>query len=121
MEISGKIIQSLPEQSGNGRNGVWKKKDYILETEGNYPKKVCITVWGEKIEQFNMQEGDQVNLGIEIESREFNGKWYTDVKAWKLDKASGSSSSSSTKVGGHSLTPDVSTFSEESGDDILPF
>lgn len=119
MEISGKIIQSLPEQSGNGRNGVWKKKDYILETEGNYPKKVCITVWGEKIEQFNMQEGDQVNLGIEIESREFNGKWYTDVKAWKLDKASGTSSSS--KVGGHSLTPDVSTFSEESGEDILPF
>jgi hypothetical protein len=118
MEISGKIVQALPEQSGNGRNGVWKKKDYILETEGNYPKKVCVTVWGEKIDQFNMQEGDQVTVGIEIESREYNGRWYTDVKAWKLDKVGGGSSTGSSKP---SSKPDVTTFSEESGDDVLPF
>ncbi len=118
MEISGKIIQALPEQSGNGRNGVWKKKDYILETEGNYPKKVCLTVWGDKIDQFNMQEGDQVNAGIEIESREYNGKWYTDVKAWKVDKAQGGNASNPNQPG---AKPDVSTFSEDSGDDVLPF
>ncbi len=118
MEISGKIIQAMPEQSGNGRNGVWKKKDYILETEGNYPKKVCITVWGDKIDQFNMQEGMQVNVGVEIESREYNGKWYTDVKAWKLDKRAGGNAPNSVQ---QNQTPDVSTFSEDSGDDVLPF
>ncbi len=116
MEINGKIVQVLGELTGNGRNGVWKKRDYILETKGQYPKKVCITVWGDKIDQFGMQEGDEVSLGIEIESREYNGRWYTDVKAWKAEKQGSSSDS-----GAEARIPDVSTFSEDSGDDILPF
>nr|MBI1228977.1 DUF3127 domain-containing protein [Cytophagales bacterium] len=117
MEITGKIIQVQEEQSGNGRNGVWRKKDYILETGGQYPKKVCLTVWGEKIDQFNMQPGDQVNAGIEIESREFNGRWYTDVKVWKVTK-DGHGSGPTSAVGS---PPDVTTFHDEGGDDILPF
>ncbi|MFC4874073.1 DUF3127 domain-containing protein [Negadavirga shengliensis] len=117
MEISGKIIQALPEQSGNGRNGVWKKRDYILETTGQYPKKVCLTVWGDKIDQFAMQEGEDVTASIEIESREFNGRWYTDVKVWKVAK-SGASPQASEKG---SPVPDVTSFSEENEGDILPF
>lgn len=117
MEINGKIVQVLGELSGSGRNGIWKKRDYILETKGQYPKKVCVTVWGDKIDQFAMQEGDEVNLSIEIESREYKGRWYTDVKAWKVEKhgAGGSSESNNAKI------PDISTFNEEDGDDILPF
>ena len=87
MEISGKVINLLPEQSGNGKNGVWRKRDFILETtSAKYPKKVCISVWGDKIDQFNVREGQTVTASIEVESREFNGKWYTDVKAWKVEK-----------------------------------
>ena len=115
MEIIGKIIQVLEEQSGSGRNGVWKKRDYILETKSQYPKKVCLTVWGDKIDQFGMQSGDEVSVGIEIESREYNGRWYTDVKAWKVDKTGGNASPVAANI------PDVTTFNEESGDDILPF
>jgi len=118
MEINGKIIQVLEEQSGNGRNGVWKKRDYILETKSQYPKKVCLTVWGDKIDQFGMQSGDEVNVGIEIESREYNGRWYTDVKAWKVDKLGGNASTANHASGN---VPDVTTFNEEGGDDILPF
>ncbi|MDO9551633.1 DUF3127 domain-containing protein [Rhodonellum sp.] len=118
MEINGKIVQVLAEQSGNGRNGVWRKKEYILETGGNYPKKVCFTVWGDKIDQFNLQEGNQVNVGIELESREYNGKWYSDIKAWKVDKQGESGAASESKS---ASMPDVSTFSEEGGDDVLPF
>src|SRR5690606_28524419 len=118
MEINGKIIQVLEEQSGNGRNGVWKKRDYILETKSQYPKKVCLTVWGDKIDQFGMQSGDEVNVGIEIESREYNGRWYTDVKAWKVDKLGGNASAANHASAN---VPDVTTFNEESGDDILPF
>ena len=117
MEITGKIVQVQDEQSGNGRNGVWKKRDYILETGGQYPKKVCLTVWGDKIDQFNLQPGDQVNAGIEIESREYNGRWYTDVKVWKVSK-DGNGAVAAPPAGNQ---PDVSTFSDESGDDILPF
>jgi hypothetical protein len=118
MEITGKIVQALEEQSGNGRKGVWRKREYILETTGQYPKKVCLTVWGDKIEQFDMQTGDEVTVGIEIESREYNGRWYTDVKAWKVNKLGSNESQGS--IAGPKV-PDVSTFNEESGDDVLPF
>jgi hypothetical protein len=120
MELSGKIVQELAEQSGNGRNGVWKKKEYILETLGNYPKKVCLSVWGDKIDQFNMKEGDDVNIGIELESREYNGRWYTDVKAWKVDK-SGAVTANNSGVPSKSALPDVTTFSDGNSDDVLPF
>jgi len=115
MEISGKIIQVLQEQGGTGRNGAWRKQDYVLETTGQYPKKVCMTVWGDKIDQFALKEGQDVTAGIEVESREYNGKWYTDVKAWKVDKQGEGSSPS------QSNTPEVTTFNDESGDDVLPF
>jgi len=117
MEINGKIIQVLDEQSGNGRNGVWRKRDYVLETKSQYPKKVCVTVWGDKIDQFGMRPGDEVTVGIEIESREFNGKWYTDVKAWKVDKQGSGSQGNSAGMN----APDVTSFNEDNGDDILPF
>ncbi len=128
MEINGKIVHILNEQSGNGKNGVWRKKEYVLETTGNYPKKICFVVWGEKIDQFNLQQGENVQVGIEIESREYNGKWYTDVKAWKVDKggaASQGSQGSGSSNTGHSTNPndfsDVSTFTDNSEDDVLPF
>ncbi len=89
MEISGKVISLLSEQTGNGKNGVWRKRDFILETNAKYPKKVCISVWGEKIDQFNVREGQTLTASIEVESREYNGKWYTDVKAWKVEKQEG--------------------------------
>ena len=116
MEINGRIVQVLDEQSGTGRNGIWRKRDYILETGGQYPKKICITVWGDKIDQFGMQMGDDVNVGVEVESREYNGRWYTDVKAWRVNKGGASAPTASA-----SPAPDVTTFSEEDGDDILPF
>jgi len=86
MEISGKIISVLPEQSGHGKNGAWRKNEFILETDSKYPKKVCISVWGDKIDQFNVKEGQTITASIEVESREYNSRWYTDVKAWKIEK-----------------------------------
>jgi hypothetical protein len=84
MEIKGKLVQLLPLQTGMGKNGEWKKQDIILETEGEYPKQVCISLWGDKINS-QLQQEDVVRASVSLESREFNGKWYTDVKAWKLD------------------------------------
>lgn len=117
MEISGKVIQALAEQSGNGRNGQWRKRDYILETPGQYPKKVCLTVWGDKIDQFGLQEGEEVTASIEVESREFNGKWYTDVKVWKVNK----SDTGRPQHENGNTVPDVTSFSDDSEGDILPF
>ena len=87
MEIKGKVIQLLDLQSGEGKNGTWRKQEYILETiDSKYPKKVCVAVWGDKIDQFALQQGDNVVASIEVESREFNGRWYTNVQAWRVQK-----------------------------------
>lgn len=123
MEITGKIIKTMPLQSGQGKNGVWKKQDYILEIPSDkFAKKVCITIWGENIDKFNIQEGNTITAGIDIESREYNGKWYTDVKAWKvsMNDSSSSPSSSSSSSYQESSSP-VNEESSLKGNDDLPF
>jgi len=87
MELVGKIIQINPLQSGAGKNGTWKKQEFIVETKSQYPKKVCITAWGDKIDQFDLKNNEEVTVSIELESREFNSRWYTDVRAWKVVKS----------------------------------
>ena len=86
MEISGKIIAVLPLATGEGKNGTWRSQDYVLETADQYPKKVCFNLFNDKIDQFPMGIDDQVNVSFDVESREYNGRWYTTVRAWKVDK-----------------------------------
>jgi hypothetical protein len=93
MDLTARLIAVLPEQTGQGKNGVWKKQDIIVETEAQYPKKVCISVWGDKIDKSLFQKGTKLAISFDVESREFNGKWYTDVKAWKIQLASDARSS----------------------------
>ena len=90
MDISGKLIQLLQLQTGSGKNGQWKKQEFILETGDTYPKKVCIAVWGDKIDLNSFKIGDPLDVSFDVESREYNGKWYTDVKAWKVNASNGS-------------------------------
>ena len=84
--ITGTVKQVLEEQSGEGRNGPWRKQEFILETEGEYPKSVCIVQWGEKIDEFGVREGERLTAHVDIQSREYNGRWYTDVKAWRVER-----------------------------------
>jgi hypothetical protein len=87
LEITGKLITKLPQHSGQGKNGTWTKQDFIIETQEQFPKKVCISVWGDKAKELDtIAVGETMKAGINIESREFNGKWYTDVKAWRIEK-----------------------------------
>ena len=85
MELVAKLIQLLPLQTGQGKNGAWKKQELIVETEGNYPKKVCISVWGDKIDEKLLVIGNKLKIQFDVESREYNSRWYTDVKAWKIE------------------------------------
>jgi hypothetical protein len=88
MEIVGKIIQVLPLQEGIGRNGnPWKLQGYVLETIENYPRKVHFEVFGEDRIKNNPCAVDQiVTVSYDIESREFNGRWYTSIRAWKIQQ-----------------------------------
>jgi hypothetical protein len=85
MQLTSKLIQLLPLQTGTSKNGEWKKQDIIVETDGQYPKKVCVSIWGDKIDQSQLQVGNTLIIDFDIESREYNGRWYTDVKAWKVE------------------------------------
>ena len=90
MELTGKITNILPVQSGTSKNGnEWKKQEIIIQTEEQYPKNICITLWGNTISS-NIKQGNNIKASVDIESREFNGKWYTTIKAWKIESLSAS-------------------------------
>jgi hypothetical protein len=88
MEVVGKIIQVLPMQEGVGRNGnPWKLQAYVLETLDQYPRKVHFEVFGEERIKQNPCAVDQlVTVSFDIESREFNGRWYTSIRAWRIQQ-----------------------------------
>ena len=88
MDVVGKIIQVLPAQEGIGRNGnPWKVQPYVLETLDQYPRKVHFEVFGEDRIKQNPCDVDQlVTVSFDIESREFNGRWYTSIRAWRIQQ-----------------------------------
>ena len=84
MEIIGKIIVALPEVSGTSKAGnAWKKREYVLETVETYPKKVHFDFFGERADQYPLNVGDEIKLSFDIESREYNGRWYTEVRLFR--------------------------------------
>ncbi len=89
MEITGKIIVALPEITGVAKasGNPWKKREYVLETQETYPKKVFFDFFGERADQYPLNVGDIIRLSFDIESREYNGRWYTSIRGWKAEKA----------------------------------
>ena len=89
MEIVGRIIQVLPAQEGVSKTSgnPWKIQSYVLETQEQYPRKVCFEIFGEdKIKNNPCQLDDLVTVSFDIESREFNGRWYTSIRAWRVQQ-----------------------------------
>lgn len=116
LKITGEVTNVLEEEGGTGRNGPWRKRAFILKTPGEYPKDICVIQWGDSIDKFAVQSGETITAHIDIQSREYNGRWYTDVKAWKVEHHGGSGSGS----------PDDPPLPDEPGDldaedDALPF
>lgn len=90
MEFSGRIIQKLELQTGVSKVGnEWKKQDIVLDQDTNnpmYPKRVCITFFGDRADMLaNLDEGMQVRVQADVESREYNGRWYTNVNGYRID------------------------------------
>ena len=85
LNISGIVLNILPLQTGTSKAGnQWQKQDFILETGGQYPRKVCVCLFGDNVDKFPLQVGQSVTASVDIESREFNARWYTDVRAWNV-------------------------------------
>jgi len=88
MEITGRIIAVLPEQGGVSKAGSeWKKQEYVLETQEQYPKKVCFQIFGsDKITAAAIRPDEVLTVSFDIESREYQGRWYTNINAWKVER-----------------------------------
>lgn len=89
MTIEGKIIQVLPLQGGVSKTSgkEWSLQAYVLETIEQYPKKVHFEVFGDdRIKSNPCDVDDIVSVDFDIESREFNGRWYTSIRAWRIVK-----------------------------------
>jgi hypothetical protein len=85
MQITGTLVQKLEKINGKSQNGEWQKQEFIISVGDKYPKNVCLSTWNDKCDDLeNIQIGDNVTAELEISSREYNGKWYTEVKAWKF-------------------------------------
>lgn len=87
MEITGKVFKMLPLVTGQGKNGEWRKQEFVIEIEsGQFPKKVCLSLWGDKIDQASLSDGETVKVFFDLESREYNGRWFTEARAWRVEK-----------------------------------
>lgn len=86
MEITGKVVRLGGLTEGTSAKGPWRKQDLIIETDEQYPKTVCLTCWTNQINEIqSMTPGQLIKAQIDISSREFNGKWYTDVRVWRFE------------------------------------
>ena len=90
LEIEGRIAHKLNVQTGTSSRGAWSKQEFVIEyQEGNFPTQLCMNVWGDdKVRDLEKyQVGDKVKISFNLSSREFNGRWYTDVRAWRIEPA----------------------------------
>ncbi len=91
MELEGRIVRKLNVQTGTSARGAWAKQEFVFEyQEGNYPSQVYMNVWGEdKVKDLEKyQVGDKVKISFNLSSREYSGRWYTDVRAWRIEPVS---------------------------------
>lgn len=127
MEITGKIIAVLPERGGISKTGnEWKMQEYVLETHEQYPRKMCFNVFGaDKIAQFNIQAGEEMTVSFDINAREYNGRWYNDIRAWKVERgvAPAAPTAAPYEAAPQVNAPKVSApdFSAQNETDDLPF
>jgi hypothetical protein len=86
LELTGKLVKILPEITGQGKNGTWMKQEFIVETFDQYPKKICLSAWGDKVADLKQYApGDVLKLSLNLESREYNDRWFTEARAWRIE------------------------------------
>ena len=124
MELEGRIARKLGVQSGTSARGNWSKQEFIFEyQEGNFPSQVCMNVWGEdKVKELDRyQVGDKVKVSFNLSSREYNGRWYTDVRAWRIEPAAPVQSQAPVQPDHAAPLPSMDDMSSPLSDDDLPF
>lgn len=85
LNVTGRVLQILPLQQGTSKAGKpWKSQMFVLDTGGQYPKKVPIKLFGESVDKFPLQVGQEVTASLDLDGREWEGKWFPEIKAWNI-------------------------------------
>lgn len=126
MDLKGKVILNMPLVTGEGKNGQWSKQEFLIETGDQYPKKVMFGLMGNKIDQNPYSIGQEVVVSFDAESREYNGRYFTNLNAWKVTPAGSpppnQPTSPSAPQNNYTDAPSNMSFSsDESTSDDLPF
>ena len=88
MDLIGKAIAALPVKSGvSQRTGEqWQSREYVIETQEQFKKRICFEVFGiDKLKEFNIRDNDLIKVHFDISAREYNGRWYNSIRAWKVE------------------------------------
>ena len=110
LELTGTIVQVFPYEGGTSKAGKdWRKGVFILETQDQYPRKVAISLLNDNIDKYPTQVGSVVTAHLDIESREWNGKWYTEVRAWQITYPQAQPVASAPQPTAQAYTPPVAT------------
>ena len=119
-EIRGKFVSLLQSKSGTGTNGQWVIQEFLLETTDQFPKKICFEAWNDKANiAKSITPGTEIQVAFNPESREYNGRWYTSLKVWKIDIAGNSVGQSVNQV--YENRPPLPTEPPPMSDGDLPF
>ena len=142
MDVTGRIIAVLPERSGvSQRSGTeWKAGSYVLETQEQYPKKICFDVFGaDRIQQFNIQVGEMMTVSFDIDAHEYQGRWFNSIRAFRVSRdiqpvqpagiegaplpppAAPFGAVPAAPAPAAPAAPEAAPFGEEGGDTDLPF
>lgn len=90
LELEGKIKTKLPAQGGTSARGAWTRQDFVVEyQDGNFPAEACFSAWGqERVDELSRyNEGDAVKVSFNVRAREYGGRWYNDLRVWRLAAA----------------------------------
>ena len=83
LKTQGSLIDVSGIVSGTSKGGKdWSKREFVIETNDQFPKKICFTLFGDKADLIDgVALGETITVSFDVESREFNGKWYHNVNA----------------------------------------
>ena len=91
MEFTGKIIAILQPKGGVSKatGNEWKAQEFVIESHDQYPRKMCFEVFGaDKIDQFNIQMGEELTVSFDIDSNQWQDRWFNRIRAWKVERVS---------------------------------
>ena len=116
LELECKILSKLTVINGTSARGQWAKQDFIVEyPDGQYTEKACLQVFGvDRVKELeNFQVGDKVKVSLKIQAREYNGKWYNDIRVWKITRVGEGNADDGYTSSRAPYAPEMQNFSAE--------